>query len=67
MFGALKLQTTQFLPPQSVWGQCAPAENDTLYAGKTIQGQVSCQLPASARSRLCSSSFASVHAVLFCL
>lgn len=37
----LRLQASGFLPPTAVWGQCAPAENDTDYAGKTIQGQVS--------------------------
>jgi CubicO group peptidase (beta-lactamase class C family) len=39
--GRRQLKSTGFLPPQSVWGMCAPTENDTIYLGKTIQGQVS--------------------------
>eukprot|EP01113_Clastostelium_recurvatum_P005287 TRINITY_DN1235_c0_g1_i2.p2 TRINITY_DN1235_c0_g1~~TRINITY_DN1235_c0_g1_i2.p2 ORF type:complete len:460 (-),score=136.61 TRINITY_DN1235_c0_g1_i2:1415-2794(-) len=37
----LHLEKTGFLPPQSVWNQCAPTENDTTYLNRVIQGQVS--------------------------
>jgi hypothetical protein len=33
----LHLTRTGFLPPQSVWGECAPAENNTLFSGRPIQ------------------------------
>jgi CubicO group peptidase (beta-lactamase class C family) len=41
VFEHLQLADTGFLPPASVWGQCAPAENDTVYEKRVIQGQVS--------------------------
>jgi CubicO group peptidase (beta-lactamase class C family) len=41
VFQSLGLTQTMFLPPPPLWGNCAPAENDTSYERKLIQGQVS--------------------------
>eukprot|EP00013_Stygamoeba_regulata_P025878 CAMPEP_0177646792 /NCGR_PEP_ID=MMETSP0447-20121125/9955_1 /TAXON_ID=0 /ORGANISM="Stygamoeba regulata, Strain BSH-02190019" /LENGTH=451 /DNA_ID=CAMNT_0019149333 /DNA_START=55 /DNA_END=1410 /DNA_ORIENTATION=+ len=41
VFAPLQMSNTSFLPPQSVWDQCAPCENDTVYLHRVIQGQVS--------------------------
>lgn len=41
VFFPLEMHDTQFLPSQSLWGNCAPAENRTAMLDKCFQGQVS--------------------------
>ncbi|RJP72377.1 MAG: beta-N-acetylglucosaminidase [Ignavibacteriales bacterium] len=39
-FAPLKMNSTMYCPPKSIWNKCAPTENDDYFRMKVVQGQV---------------------------